>query len=121
MPTLGHGTTITFDTGFFATITNIQWTGIERASVPNTHFGTTGGQSFEPADLVNPGELVVEIQHVTTEVPPLNSAAETITITWPDTETHSASGFMIGYEINATDEELVTATARLKLTGAITW
>lgn len=121
MSTLGHGTTITFSTGFLGTITNLQWTGIERTAVANSHFGTTGGRSFEPADLVDPGELVVEIQHQTTVTPPIGSAAETVTITWPDTETHAASGFMTGYEINAVDEEVVTATARIKLTGAITW
>lgn len=120
---LGHGTTITFDSGFFASILSLQWTGIERAAVPATHFGTTGGKAFQPADLTDPGELVVEIHHDPDEAPPLASAAETVTITWPEgtPATQSFSGFMTGYEINAADEEKVRATLRIKATGAITW
>ena len=118
---LGHGTTITFDTGFFAEILSMQWTGIERTVVPATTFGTTGGKAFEPADLTDAGELVVDILHSSTEVPPLGSAAETVTITWPDAQTHIFTGFMSGYEINVADEEKVRATARIKATGAITW
>lgn len=118
---LGHGTTLTFDTGFFSTIVGIQWTGIERASVDATNFSTSGGKVFEPGDTLDGGELVVDIQHVTTEVPPLSGAAENVTITWPDAETHIFSGFMTGYEITAADEEVVRATARIKATGDITW
>lgn len=118
---LGHGTTITFDSGFLAKIRSLQWSGIERTPVDDTYFNTTGGKAFEPADLYNPGELVVEIEHSTTDTPPLSSAAETITITWPDTQTHACSGFMSGYELQTADEEKVIATARLKLSGAITW
>lgn len=121
---LGHGTTITFSSGFLAEILSLQWTGIERMSVPTTHFGTTGGKTFVPADLTDPGELVVEMHHDATATPPLTGVAETVTITWPTgapAETHACSGFLSGYEINAADEEKVRATSRLKLTGPITW
>ena len=121
---LGHGTTITFASGFFAEVLSLQMAGIERMSVPTTHFGTTGGKTFTPADLVDPGEIVIEMHHDAALTPPLNSAPETITITWPigaPLENHSAEGFMTAYEVNATDEEKVRATARVKLTGAITW
>lgn len=118
---LGHGATITFDTGFLANIISLEWSGIERPVVPDTYFGTTGGMKFEAGTLVDPGELVVEIEHSTTDAPPIGSAAETVTITWQDAETHSCSGFMYGYRISTADQEKVTATARIKLSGPITW
>ena len=120
---LGHGTTITFDSGFLAEVLSLNWSGIERAPVPNHHFGTTGGKTFQPADTYDPGELVVEIQHDATETPPLSAAAETVTIAWPVTpaRSDSFSGFMTGYEITASDEEKVRATARIKASGDITW
>jgi len=119
---LGHGTVITFDTGFFAEVLSIQHSGIERPAVPTTHFGTTGGKTFVPSDTYDGGELVVELHHANTAQPPILSAAETVTITWPDTiENYSFSGFMSGYEINVQDEEKVRATARLKVAGTITW
>ena len=118
---LGHGTTITFDSGFFAEILSINWSGIERAAIPTTHFGTTSYKTFSASDTADPGEMVVEIHHSSTDAPPILTAAETLTLTWPDTETHSFSGFMSGYEISAADEEKVRATARIKASGTITW
>jgi hypothetical protein len=118
---LGHGTTITFDSGFLAKIRSLQWSGIERAVVDDTFFNTTGGKAFEPGDLADPGELVVEIEHNTGDTPPIDSAAETVTITWPDSVNHQATGFMSGYELQTADEEKVIATARIKLSGSINW
>lgn len=118
---LGHGTTITFDTGFFAEVLSINWSGIERTPVPTTHFGTTGGKTFTPSDTYDPGEMVVELHHSSTDAPPITSAEETLTLTWPDAQTHSFTGFMSGYEISAADEEKVRATARIKGDGSITW
>lgn len=120
---LGHGTTITFDSGFFAEILSISWSGIERVAVPNSNFSTTGGKTFEPADTYDPGELVVEIQHDATDTPPILTAAETVSIVWPTTptKTDSFSGFMSGYEITAQDEEKVRGTARIKASGTVTW
>ena len=118
---LGHGTTITFATGFLAKIRSLQWTGVERTAVDDTFFNTTGGKAYEAADLYDPGELVVEIEHDTAATPPIASAAETVTLTWPDAQTHAASGFMVGYEFQTSDEEKVMATARIKLSGAVTW
>lgn len=117
----GHGTTIAWETGFFATILGISLGGVERAAVLTSHFGTTNYKTFEPADLTDPGEITVEIQHDTAKAPPVLEAAETLTITWPDSQTLACSGFMTGYEFSAVDEELVRATARIKLTSTPTW
>lgn len=120
---LGHGTTVTFDSGFLAEVLSLTWSGIERAPVPNSTFATTGGKTFQPADTYDPGELVMEILHDATDTPPILSAAETVTLAWPVTPTRSDSfsGFMTGYEIVAQDEEKVRGTARIKASGSVTW
>lgn len=120
---LGHGTTITFASGFFAEILGIQWSGIARTSVDQTHFGTTGAKSFTPADLSDSGELSVEMQYLTTSIPPVDAPAETCTITLPVTppKTIVCEAFLTGFEITFADEEKVRATSTLKFTGPITW
>jgi hypothetical protein len=122
-PDLGQGTSITFQTGFLANLLSIDWGGIERASVETSTLATTGGKTFMPGDLYDPGELSVEMQFDTDSawITALTAAAETVTITWPDAETAAASGFMTGFEItNVTSEGVMTATATIKFTGTIT-
>ena len=44
---VGTGVAITFDTGFFAEITNIAWSGISRESIDTSHMATPTGASVE--------------------------------------------------------------------------
>jgi hypothetical protein len=119
---LGHGTTILFDSGFFASIQSITFSGVERAAIPNWHFGTTGGKTFEPADTYDPGELVVECIYDATEIPPILGNAETVTITPAGgADAISFSGFMTGHDINIVSEETIRSTSRLKASGLVTW
>jgi len=119
---LGHGSTITFDSGFLASIQSISLSGVERAPIPNWHFGTSGGKTFEPADTYDPGGLVVDINYDATEIPPITGAAETVTITPAGgADAISFSGFMTGYDVNMVSEETIRATARIKASGAVTW
>lgn len=117
---LGTGTTIAFDTGFFAEIVSIDWSGITREAIDSSHFGTSAWRTFQPADLVDPGELQVEIHFDPDDTPAHGGAAETCTITWPDTTTWAASAFMTNFEITGEFEGKLTATATLKFSGAIT-
>ena len=122
-PDLGHGTTIAFQTGFFANLLDIDWGGISRASVGTTTLTTTGGKTFLPGDTYDPGELSVGMQFDTDSawLTALTSAPETVTITWPDGETSAASGFMTDFDItNITSEGVMTANATIKFTGTIT-
>ena len=122
-PDLGHNTAITFQSGFMANVLNIDWGGIERASIETTTLTTTGGKTFMPGDTYDPGELSVEMQFDTDSawITALTAAEETVTITWPDAETAAASGFMTGFEItNVTKEGVMTATATIKFSGTIT-
>lgn len=122
-PDLGHGTTITFQSGFIAKVLSIDWGGISREAIPTTTLTTSGGMTFMPADNYDPGEITVEMQFDTDSawVTALTANAETVTITWPDAETAAVSGFMTGFEIgNVTNEGVMTATVTIKATGSIT-
>ena len=119
---IGTGTTITFATGFFAEILSVDWSGIEREDIDSTHMGTATARTFEPSDLYDPGELSVTMHHAPATTPPISSAAETITVTFPDSgaATWAASGYMKSYEITSELEGKIEATAVLKFSGAIT-
>ncbi len=120
---LGHGTTIAFSTSFLAELLSVNWSGMERAAVPTSDFATTGAKTYEPADTYEGGELVCELKHAADVAPPIGGAAETVTITYPSSpaKEDSFSGFMIGYEWTAADEEVVRATARIKVAGTPTF
>lgn len=117
---IGTGTTITFDSGFFAEIQSISWTGISRESIPSSHMGTTTALTFSPTNLYDPGELEVELHFDPTETPPYGSAAETCTVTFPDGSTWVASAFMTEFQVQDPFEDKIVATATLKFSGAIT-
>lgn len=121
---LGAKTTITFQSGYFAEVLSLTRTGVARTPVPTTHFGTSGGQTFVPADTYDPGELVVEAHRDPSVAVPIGAAAESITITWPTgapSETEVFSGFLVDHEVIAQREEKVRETLRIKASGNITY
>lgn len=121
---LGHGTTITFSSGYFADIVSAERSGVSRAIVPTTSFATTGGQTFVPGDTYDPGELVVEAQRDPSVAVPILGAAETITITFPTgapAETEVFSGFLAEHSYVLRDVEKVVETLRIKASGGITY
>ena len=124
---LGTGTTITFGTsGFTANVVSVDWDGIERASVQTSHLGTTTAHTFIPGDLYNPGEISLEIQFDPDDFPPIDQAAETITVTFPLSSGGSTAanwagtGFATGFTAGVPLEELMTGTLTVKMSGAIT-
>lgn len=130
---IATGIVITFDSGFFAEITSVSWSGISRPSIDVSHMGIAaagagdfGNALFLPGDIVDPGELSLELHFNPNDAIPIASAAETITITWPlvgvdvTANTFAGSGFMTDFEITGSLEEKMTATATLKMSGAVT-
>ncbi len=119
---VGTGITIAFSSGFLAEIQDVTWSGIHRDSIKSSHAGTTTAHTFSPSDLYDPGELQVEIHHDPSVKPPINGAAENITVTWPDAgaATWVVSGFMTDYEVKSPLEDKIIATATLKLSGDVT-
>jgi len=124
---VGTGASITFSSGFMAEILDIKWSGISRAAIDSTHMGTTTARTFDPATLFDPGELGVELALDPGTRPPIDSAAESVTVTLPNgaagasgTSTWQAQGFLTEFEWGAPLEDKMTATAKLKFSGDIT-
>jgi len=117
---VGTGTTITFASGFFAEITNVAGPNMTRGNIDTSHMGTTGGKTFKPTDLYDLGEVTVDLAFIPGTTPPIDDAAETVTITWPDGSTWAFSGFMTGASPTAPLEDKMTLSATLKASGDIT-
>ena len=120
---IGTGTTIAFDSGFLAEILDVTPPGFSRESIPTSHMGTAdNAHTFKPAKLTDYGEMTVDIGFDPDADPPINSDAETITITFPDSgsTTWAFSGFMTGYEAADPLEGRMTASVTIKATGKVT-
>jgi hypothetical protein len=124
----GFGTTITFQSGFFAQITNVGWDGIERGDIDTSHMTTTEGwMTFIPSDLKNAGELTVEISFDPDDAPPITAAPETITVTHPipaggnTAATWACSGYMKSFGNAIPHDGKMTGTAVLKFSGKPTF
>lgn len=124
------GTTITFGTsGYSANVLGFGLDGIERTARDVTHLGTTGNRQYKPGSLVNRGTLSMRVQFRADMEPPINAAAETITIDFEGggspTATLSGTGFCTGYTVDAQggDEEDMTAELTIMWDGSTgpTW
>ncbi len=120
---IGTGVTIAFGTSnFVANVMSISHGGIARPSVDTTHLGTTTARTFMPGDLYDGGEVTLNIQWNPDAAvkPPINGAAETITIDF-GTTTASFSGFVTGYGYEVPLEELMTSEITIKVSGEIAY
>ena len=129
---LGFGSSITFQSGFFANVTDISLSGITRESVDVTNFASTNGwKEYMPSLMQDMGELEVELIHDPDTHPPYRDgsndsiAAETVTVTFQPKSgqtrgaTIACSGFMTSYDISVPGEDKLTAT--LKFSGEPTF
>ncbi|SRR5258708_4055734 len=122
---------ITFSTGFFAEILNIDWSGIKREvlDVTNMSVAAAGGGAFGnkisiPSIYIDPGELSVELQFNPDTLPPIGSASGAFTLTLGgDTTpaTWAGNGYLHDFSVKMPlDGTVMRATAKLKTTGAVT-
>lgn len=117
----GFGTTITFSTGYFAEIISVDGPDLSRESIDTTHMATTSGlMTFIPSDLIDNGTLSVEMAYLPGTAPPISSAAETVTVTYPDSSTAAFSGFLTSFSPSIPIDDRMTASAEIKVSGAIT-
>lgn len=122
----GIGVALAHDSGFYTSvITSLNWSGIERAEIDTTHFGTTGAKTNEPAELYDPGSIDIEGFAAPGTTPAIiaGDAAETATVTWTDAgaATWAASGWMQSFSLDASEgEERVKFNATIRLSGVIT-
>lgn len=119
MSMIGTKTTVAFSSGFLAEIRDVTLPGQTRPSIKTSHNGTTDFDTFIPGDLVDPGELEVQMLFDPTKDPPIDQPAESITVTLRDGTTWVFTGFLTNYRPTAPFEDLATAQATIKVSGAI--
>jgi len=118
---IGTGCTISYSSSFFAEILSITPPGPSREAINVSHMGTTAAHVFKAVDLVDWGELEVEMAFDPSTSIPIDSAEEQIVITFPDSSssTMTFQGFMTGFTMSIPLEDKMTATATIKVTGAV--
>jgi hypothetical protein len=126
---IGTGASVTFGTsGFNAYVSNISGPNASRDPIETTHLLTTGGKTFIPGDLYDPGEITLDIMFDPSLTVPMfaQEVLETITITYPvpaglsTGATWACSGFVTGHSPTAPLEDKMTASLTIKLSGNIT-
>jgi len=130
----GMGVTLVGGTsGFTGELISLSVGGMTREAIEVSHMAIAtptapdfGGKAFIPADLSDPGNITFTVHantgQATANVPPINSAAETWTITWPQTGAETAAtwvctGFVTDTTLNMEMEAPVTFDITVKLTG----
>jgi hypothetical protein len=123
---IGTGTSIVFVTsGFDAEFLSVDWSGIARGVVDSSHLLTVNWRTFIPTDLVDPGEIQVEMAFDPSDQPPLHELPERIIVTFPvpaglvTPANWQGDGFMSGFEFNVPLEDKMTGTGTLKMTGEV--
>lgn len=123
----GTGASVTFGTsGFTANFTELSIDGMSRPAIDTTHLGTTVARTFIPSELVDNGEFGIEFQWDPDDYPPIDQAAETITLTFPLSSSGSSAatfqftGFMTDFSGGIQVGELMTGSGTIKISGDIT-
>ncbi len=122
--------------GFTGELVSISISGMSREAIDVTHMSSAqpttvdiGGKEYIPSALVDPGTITATVHANTgagaqTAIPPLNQAAETWTVTLPQTgaetaATFAGTGFMTEATLTGEIEAAVTYDVTIKMTG--TW
>ena len=123
---IGIGTTVTFQSGLVAKITNLDFGDVTREAIEIRHSDLTAALEFIPDVLYDAGELsaTVIFDDSSAYQATVESAAESVTLTLPvsgtSAATYVASGFATSYSIAVPMDDVITADITIKLTGAIT-
>jgi hypothetical protein len=115
LPKTGNGGTIVLGTSALAFgFTKIGEWQTTRGKLESSVLATTGFKEYEPDDLAEPGEIEVEgIFDGTDEIDDINAVEETITVTYPKTDSTSAAGASLagtGFLIQQGTPELVNGS-----------
>jgi len=117
----GFGTTVSFESGFLAEIISVDGPDVSREAIDTTHMGTSNGRmTYIPSDLIGGGTVSVELAYVPSTAPPITSSASAVAITYPDGGTCSFDGFLTSFSVSVPIDDRMTATAEIKVTGAVT-
>jgi len=128
------GTTIAFGTSSFAgLITDITLPSADRPALETTHMGTAAGaehtnaswRTYIPSDLASWSGCRVSIHYDPDLLPPIDEAAETITIQFQPGAGQSTgasvvfTGFMTTYGGNASMDDIASGDYELQVSGDI--
>ena len=115
------GSTITWESGFFAEILSISGPNLSREAIDMSHMGSAGGKEYLASDLYDGGELTVEIAYIPSTDIPINSAPSAVSINWSDSATTSVTfeAFMTGFEPTGELDGRATASVTLKVNGDV--
>jgi len=130
----GHGTTIAFLTSNWQANVNtesIKYGGASRAVIPTTHLATAapasanveGNATSIPGKIYTLAPITMEVQFDpgAGKLPPLQAAAESIRLTWPNGETATGSGYVSERgEITIESDTLVKCSITIQRTGGWT-
>ena len=127
---IADGATVSFGSVFSSlNLASISHSGVSRNTVDASHLGTSGGKDFLASSMYDPGEMSCEVhfdpslRSTILNAMTNDSTAQALSITYPNggtaTYAWSAYGYLTGFEITANKEELMTATATVKLSGNI--
>lgn len=120
--TIGFGTTTTWSPKYVS----IGGVSPSRGDLETTHLATANNyKTFKPEDFVDGGEITLDcFWEPENGFPPITAAAETITITYPDTgaATVAFSGYVKSFEVQeAVNDQLLRMTLTIKIAGPITY
>jgi len=138
---VGTGTTIVFGTtSWTSNLKSVTWSGIKRKALDSSYMGTTqvagpnttttgfGSMTFIPSSLSDPGSLKFVVQFNPDKIPLIDSASETVTVTFPKSNgmvtagpKWAGTGFVTDFEVTDQMEEIMTATITVKMSGNIAW
>ncbi len=129
-PDLGTGVTCVFGTSAWQSHIGLESLRVKfgsRPAVKTTVLGSTqpttgqfGGHTYKPGKLSEPPTITGEFQWdpASGSKPPINAAAETITLTFPDGSTLVGSGFLTDPgEVSVGIDNLMKATFTIQGTG----
>lgn len=122
----GSGATLALaSSGWTGNIVGIRRTGMARPSIKTTHLGTSGADTFMPADNHDEGSLELDIQYDPNNPPPLTAVAEAVTLTYPipagqsNGATDIGSAFITDEDRTIAIGELMQGTFTLKWAGSV--
>ena len=121
----GHGTTLAIGGSAVGQIISISGPNMTRDSIEITNMGSTNKwREFIPG-MLDAGECTVDVVYDGTAVATflaaqLTQTAQTITVTFPDTGTWAASGFLTSLGHSIPYDDKVSQSVGMKFTGAAT-
>lgn len=139
---VGTGTTLAAAASLWTSnLLSVAWSGIKRVALKTSNMGTTpnannlvgtsiststsfGSETFIPGALSDPGSIKCKCQFNPDKMPPIDSAAETWTVTFPRGANTTgakwtATAFVTDFEFTDNLEQIMEADITLKCSGNV--